>query len=360
MQIKSSLRVTVAGAAMLLLGATTTSTWAAGLTEVTGFGSNPGALRMFKFVPDGLPSNPPLVVALHGCSQGASDYDDETGWTKFAENSHFVLLLPDQQFSNNILRCFNWFERADTERDQGEALSIKQMIDKIKADHTINATRIYVTGLSAGGGMTTVMLATYPELFAGGAIIAGLPYRCASGSSEAFSCMKPGKNLTPSQWGKLVRDASSHTGSWPKVSIWQGSADTTVVPMNATELVDQWTNVHAIDQASDGQDLVNGHAHRVFKDANGTVLVETFMITGMGHGTPIAPGSGEDQCGTPGRPFILDVGVCSSFHIAQFWGLLDQVPIQPANLRGELLERITTIQKGLGELHSIVDQRLPQ
>ena len=95
------------------------------------------------------------------------------------------------------------------------------------------------------------------------------------------------------------------------------------------ELVDQWTNVHGIDQAPDGQDLVNGHPHRVFKDANGTVLVETFTVNGMRHGTPIAPGSGEDQCGIPG-PFVLDADICSSFHIARFWGLLDQEPIQPA------------------------------
>jgi poly(hydroxyalkanoate) depolymerase family esterase len=356
MQARSSLRVIAIGAATLLLGATITSTRAASLTGVTGFGSNPGALRMFKFVPDSLPANLPLVVALHGCNQSASNYDDETGWTKFAEESSFSLLLPEQQTINNPIRCFNWFLPGDIARNQGEALSIKQMIDKMKADHAIDVTQIYVTGLSAGGGMTSVMLATYPELFAGGAIIAGLPYRCANGSTEAFSCMNPGKNLTPSQWGGLVRNASPHTGPWPKVSIWQGSADTTVVPMNATELVDQWTNVHGIDQTPDGQELVNGHPHQVFKDANSTVLVEAFTINGMRHGTPISPGSGEDQCGTPG-PFVLDAGICSSFHIARFWGVLE--PIPPTNLRSKLLERITGIQNDLGELKSVVEQLPP-
>ena len=53
-------------------------------TEVTGFGSNPGNLRMFKYVPSGLPANAPLVVALHGCSQSAASYDAETGWQLFA------------------------------------------------------------------------------------------------------------------------------------------------------------------------------------------------------------------------------------------------------------------------------------
>ncbi len=37
--------------------------------------------------------------------------------------------------------------------------------------------------------MTCVMLATYPELFAGGAVIAGIPYGCASNLHQAFECM---------------------------------------------------------------------------------------------------------------------------------------------------------------------------
>src|SRR6185369_1183200 len=50
--------------------------------------------------------------------------------------------------------------------------------------------------LSAGGAMTSVMLATYPELFAGGAILAGLPYRCAIGLQEALDCMANGQSRT--------------------------------------------------------------------------------------------------------------------------------------------------------------------
>ena len=161
-------------------------------TEDVSFGSNPGNLRMFKFVPDGLPASRPLVVALHGCSQTASSYDDETGWTALAERLGFALLLPQQRQSlgsfatgNNVFGCFNWFLPGDISRDQGEALSIKQMIDTMKTDHGSDSTKVFVTGLSAGGAMTAVMLATYPEVFAGGAVIAGLPYHCAASASEA-------------------------------------------------------------------------------------------------------------------------------------------------------------------------------
>ncbi|WP_386066475.1 PHB depolymerase family esterase [Tahibacter sp. UC22_41] len=291
-------------------------------TEVTGFGSNPGNLRMFKYVPAGLPAGAPLVVALHGCAQSASSYDAETGWQLLADRWHFALLLPQQQSANNSSSCFNWFETGDTTRGQGEALSIKQMVDRMITDHASASGRVYATGLSAGGAMTAVLLATYPDVFAGGAVLSGLPYRCATSQTNAFSCMNPGTDLTPAQWGDKVRAASSWTGPWPVVSIWHGDADYTVRPLNQAELMQQWTNVHGIDQTADVSDTVAGYPHKVYKDSSGTPLVETYTITGMGHGTPVDPGSGETQCGMAGA-YILDVNICSSYYIARFWGLDD-------------------------------------
>lgn len=289
-------------------------------TEVTGFGSNPGNLRMFKYVAPGLPANAPLVVAMHGCSQSAASYDAETGWQMLAQRWQFALLLPQQQSANNSSTCFNWFEAGDTARGSGEALSIKQMVDRMQADHSGDPARVYVTGLSAGGAMTSAMMAAYPEVFAGGAIVAGLPYRCATSQSAAFSCMNPGTDLTPAQWGDKVRAASSHTGPWPIVSIWHGDGDYVVRPANLTESMQQWTHVHGIDQTADVSDTVGGFPHKVYKDAGGAPRVETYIITGMGHGTPVDPGTGETQCGTAGA-YILDVNLCSSYYIGHFWSL---------------------------------------
>src|SRR5581483_5875668 len=88
-------RLFAAIAALLCVAAASVAS-AVTLTEVQAFGSNPGALRMFKYVPPSLPASAPLVVALHGCTQRASDYGDETGWTDLARRLQFALLLPEQ------------------------------------------------------------------------------------------------------------------------------------------------------------------------------------------------------------------------------------------------------------------------
>ena len=79
------------------------------LTEVTDFGANPGALRMFTYLPPDRPKRPALVVVLHGCGQDAEGYDHGAGWSTVAKRYGFALLMPQQQEVNNANTCFNSF-----------------------------------------------------------------------------------------------------------------------------------------------------------------------------------------------------------------------------------------------------------
>src|SRR3954469_24993325 len=207
------------------------------LTETKSFGPNPGALRMFTYLPPDVSADCALMVVLHGCTQSAANYDRGAGWSTLAERFGFALLLPEQHRSNNPNGCFNWFQTGDIERGHGEALSIRQMVAKMVSDHGIDPARVFVTGLSAGGAMTSVMLATYPDVFTGGAIVAGLPYGAANNVQQAFENMFQCRPRKAGEWGDLVRRASPHQGRWPLVSVWHGGADTTVIPPNAIEIV---------------------------------------------------------------------------------------------------------------------------
>ena len=187
--------------------------------ETAAFGANPGDLRMFSFVPGDQRARQrlPLVVVLHGCGQNAAGYDVGAGWSALAESFGFALLMPEQKHSNNANGCFNWFVPEDTTRDSGEAASIRQMVARMVRDHNIDETRIFVTGLSAGGAMTSVMLATYPDVFAGGAVIAGLPYGVATNLQQALNAMYQSRPHPAAELGDLVRNASPHHGPWPKI-----------------------------------------------------------------------------------------------------------------------------------------------
>jgi poly(hydroxyalkanoate) depolymerase family esterase len=293
------------------------------LAETSEFGSNPGDLRMFSFVPEDLRPHPALVVVLHGCGQTAAGYDLGAGWSMLAKHYGFALLMPEQQPANNAQGCFNWFKPEDTSRGHGEACSIRQMIAQMVDDHHLDPKRIFVTGLSAGGAMTSVMLATYPETFAAGAIIAGLPYGVATNVREALSGMMQSQSRPSSELGSFVRDASKHRGPWPRVSVWHGSADRTVNPANADEIVKQWLDVHGLPSDPMSEGMVDGYPRAVWWDAEGETVIESYTITDMAHGTPLGTAEDDERYGAAGA-FLIEAGISSSYHIAHFFGLTDR------------------------------------
>ncbi|KQU61718.1 hypothetical protein ASG67_00550 [Sphingomonas sp. Leaf339] len=297
------------------------------LTPLSMTDSNPGGLKGFYYTPDAT-ETVPLVVVLHGCTQTAAGYDHGSGWSALAERHGFAVLLPEQQRANNPNLCFNWFAAADTTRESGEALSIRQMVATMIDRHGIDPARVYITGLSAGGGMTSAMLATYPDVFAGGAIIAGLPHGAAGSVGQAMERMRGQGHVDAAAYATLVRDASPHVGQWPTISVWHGDADSTVNVQNADAIIGQWRLIHGVAAKPDRTDRIDGHPRRQWLDDRGRVVIEDHRIAGMGHGTPLDT-KGTEGVGAAGA-FMLDVGTSSTRHIAAGWGLLDGVAVSTA------------------------------
>jgi poly(3-hydroxybutyrate) depolymerase len=164
------------------------------------------------------------------------------------------------------------------------------------------------------------MLAAYPEVFAGGAIIAGLAYGSATTMPEAFDRMRGHGGPSRQKLARLVSAASLHQGPWPTISVWQGSADGTVAPSNADAILAQWQEIHGMDASPTRTETVDGQRRQVWCDTSGRELIEKFSIAGMGHGTPLKT-SGDDRLGEAG-PFMLEAGISSTRHIARFWGIV--------------------------------------
>ena len=294
----------------------------ASLVAVTSFGSNPGALDMYEYVPDGLAADRPIVVVLHGCSQQAADME-HAGWDALADANGFAVLYPQQRAANNALDCFDWYDSDEETRGQGEAQSIVSMVDTLLASAHGDTTKVYVTGLSAGAAYASILLATYPDRFAAGSIMSGIVYGCATDLSSATPCETMGASTqkTAAAWGDLVRAADSgFTGTWPRVQIWQGTADTTVYPANAGELVKQWTNVNGLDATPSSTTAIGSATRTDYTSASG-ILVEEYLVTGMGHGIAI----GDDSVGTctaTTAPYFLDEQICAPLRAGIFFGVV--------------------------------------
>ncbi|MCT8002392.1 PHB depolymerase family esterase [Sphingomonas sanguinis] len=350
-----SISDTIAHLRDLAASANLTAQQAAPLTPIDDFGQNPGALRGYLHIPHGLPTHAPLVVVLHGCTQTAGSYDHGAGWSTLADRFGFALLFPEQQRANNPNLCFNWFVPEDTRRGSGEVGSIREMIIAAVGRYELDPARVFVTGLSAGGAMTSAMLACHPELFAGGAIIAGLPFDTAHSVPEALERMR-GRGHDRATLSDRVRKAAAHGGPWPTVSIWHGTADPTVDAVNAGLIVDQWRGIHGVGEP-DITERIDSHSRRTWHNQDGRVVIEEYMVTGMGHGTPLAT-DGDEACGVPG-PHMLPVGLSSTYRIAAAWGIVPAaaparpvdtvaaVPQKQASVRSMRFDPTTTINGAL-------------
>lgn len=291
------------------------------LTDMKEFGTDPGSLHADTYIPKNFPNHGPLVVVLHGSTQSAESYDQGSGWSDLADECGIALLYPEQRKTNNPLSSFNWFKSGDSRRGSGEPLSIRHMIEQVVDDHAIDPSRVFVTGMSSGGAMASVMLATYPEVFAGGAIIAGLPYRSADNLMEAMVRMKGYGGPSDSKLDSLVRDASKFDGPWPTISVWHGGSDSTVDNANADSIVRQWQKIHKVEESPTRVEKVDGFPRQVWCDEDGQEVIEEYIIENMGHGTPIMA-EGEEGLGEEGK-YMLEVGISSTRHIAHFWGLTE-------------------------------------
>jgi poly(hydroxyalkanoate) depolymerase family esterase len=238
----------------------------------------------------------PLIIMLHGCTQNPDDFAVGTGMN---EEHGFIVAYPRQPMHANQSACWNWFNIKDQMRDAGEPSIIAGITRDIMAEFNVDATRVYVAGLSAGGAMAAIMSATYPELYAATGIHSGLAHGSATDVVSAFAAMRSGPSSAVSAPRK-----TRHKGANGSVRtiVFHGGSDQTVHPSNAeTILAEARAALTHRTQETQHDGSIGGRAYtrRVIADANGVPHVEHWAIEGLGHawsgGSP--DGSYTDQNG---------------------------------------------------------------
>jgi poly(hydroxyalkanoate) depolymerase family esterase len=226
----------------------------------------------------------PLVVALHGCSQSAETFRQQTKFDKFAETMKFIVVFPEQPLTANPMGCWNWFNASDMRRGSGEPSMIAGITESVQKHYSVDRQRTFVAGFSAGGAMAAVMGATYPDRYAAIGVGSGVQYG--------------GSTLDPELAGRAAYEAMGSFARPMPALIFHGGRDDLVPVTNADKLVRQWqTTADLADDAAlngsvpagpvttVGDRSAGGQYYTVnrYDDAQGRELVQYWLVPDMGH-----------------------------------------------------------------------------
>jgi poly(hydroxyalkanoate) depolymerase family esterase len=240
--------------------------------------TNHAGTRAYKvYVPSSYNGQPlPLIVMLHGCKQNPGDFAAGTRMNAMAEQNNCFVVYPAQARTANGSNCWNWFKPDDQHRARGEPSIIADITRDLIRKYRIDANRVYVAGLSAGGAMAAIIAATYPDLYAAVGIHSGLPVGAADDLPSAFAAMKNGKGKSPHR-----RDREAPI----PVIVFHGDRDTTVHPCNGDQVLAQCIGRTKTEVTIEKGNVPHGRAYTrtVRRDGNGKAIAEQWIVHGAGH-----------------------------------------------------------------------------
>ncbi|KUO65542.1 MAG: hypothetical protein APF83_04830 [Lutibacter sp. BRH_c52] len=294
------------------------------LVEITDFGANKGNLEMYIYKPINNDLKVPLVVVLHGCVQTANEIAEQSGWNTLVDANNFMVIYPQQKVENNLNKCFNWYENLDISKNDGESETIKEMIQYAIQNFDVDPSKIFVTGISAGGAMANVLMANYPDLFNSGAIMSGIPFKAANDLATAYAAMQGKVEKTPDEWVTSISNNNpNYEGKYPKIVIFHGIDDPFVNVKNAEIIEIQWKGIHKIASEPAIIPEFNGNpeiAKTTYFKNNCPIIVK-YEINNLGHAMAVDPGTEKQQGGNVAR-FALDKNFHTTYWTAKFFGMI--------------------------------------
>ena len=172
----------------------------------------------------------PLIMMLHGCTQSPEDFAVGTRMNELAEAHQCLIVYPSQPASANPNRCWNWFQPTHQQQGQGEPAWLAALTQDIINTYAVDASKVYIAGLSAGAAMAVIMAETYPERYAAVGVHSGLAYRSATDLSSAMQAMHTGGSAH-------INEDTNRT--FVPMIVFHGDQDHTVSIRNGEQLFEQ-------------------------------------------------------------------------------------------------------------------------
>ena len=240
-----------------------------------------GGTRRFKlYVPTtyraGRPA--PLVVLLHGCTQDPDDFARGTRFNEAAEAAGVLVAYPEQTGAHQPQKCWTWYDPAHQAAGAGEPAIVAGIARQVMASHAVDASRVFVAGVSAGGAMAVNAAAGYPDLFSAVGVHSGVAYRAAAGVMPALQVMKQGAS-SPDSLGAALTTALAGR-RLPRLIAFHGTQDAVVAPENGRQLFGQWSRALGARDFLRDEETLGGRS--VTRDRAGPGL-QLWIVDGLGH-----------------------------------------------------------------------------
>lgn len=280
-----------------------------GLFEERHYVGAEGKMSYMLYLPPAVRDGMPVVVMLHGCTQGPEDFARGTGMNALADKIGFIVVYPRQTSAANMQRCWNWFRPADQQRDKGEPALIAATTRQVVSECNTDAHRVYVAGLSAGGAAAAILGAAYPDIYAAIGVHSGLGCGAARDMPSAFAAMRSGPPKS-----------QRSTKSLPFVPVitFHGDRDATVNEVNSAHIVAdaalQCGTDLIVRKEKGGSVGERGYTRETSSAPDGRIMVERWTVHGAGHawsgGRP--SGTYTDASGPDASRAMLSFFLCHS------------------------------------------------
>ncbi|HET7530385.1 MAG TPA: PHB depolymerase family esterase [Mycobacteriales bacterium] len=287
----------------------------------------PGARDYWLYVPAGRAVRPrPLVMFLHGCNETAVQAAAATHLNKLAARRGFVAVYPQQRVTENSsapaddgngVGCWNWFLPENQARGSGEPATLAGLTSYLVRTMHLDPRRVYVAGASAGADMAVILAATYPDRYAAVAAIAGCAFAtCGDESGQlTYEAMGTRARVVPLFVENGSADTLNNLGmAGGLVQSWLGASDLTddgsangsiarTPAETANYYFDQTPQPGSGDVCAHNNSLTcpggavgfqDNYPTTVtrYADGSGCTVVEFWVLHGMQHAHPDAPGDG--------------------------------------------------------------------